>query len=184
MNLDFADVKTVMSVRGMAMMGIGVGSGENRAADAVGNAISSPLLEDNDISGAKGVLVNITGSGSMTMDDYNTVNRIVHEKVHEDANIKIGVVRDDEMGDTIKVTVIATGFGDRFDTDKGGRDFRKSNLSLAESHIPGRTSLDRPTFQRDRERSENVTRIRPPVSFIEDDEDQYDIPTFLRKSVD
>ncbi len=109
MNLDFADVKTVMSVRGMAMMGIGMGSGDNRAADAVNNAISSPLLEDNDISGAKGVLVNISGSEAMTMDDYNTVNRIVHEKVHEEANIKIGVVRDDTMGDNIKVTVIATG---------------------------------------------------------------------------
>ena len=183
MNLDFADVKTVMSVRGMAMMGIGVGTGENRAADAVSNAISSPLLEDNDISGAKGVLVNITGSGAMTMDDYNTVNRIVHEKVHEDANIKIGVVRDDEMGDTIKVTVIATGFGDRFDTEKG-RDFRKNSLALADKHAVGRSSLDRPTFQRDREKTENVTRIRPTVSFIEEDEDQYDIPTFLRKSVD
>ena len=183
MNLDFADVKTVMSVRGMAMMGIGVGSGENRAADAVGNAISSPLLEDNDISGAKGVLVNITGSASMTMDDYNTVNRIVHEKVHEDANIKIGVVRDDEMGDIIKVTVIATGFGDRFETEKG-RDFRKDSSSLTETHVTGKTSLDRPTFQRDREKSENVTRIRPTITFIEDDEDQYDIPTFLRKSVD
>jgi len=183
MNLDFADVKTVMSVRGMAMMGIGMGSGENRAAEAVSNAISSPLLEDNDISGAKGVLVNITGSGSMTMDDYNTVNRIVHEKVHEDANIKIGVVRDDDMGDTIKVTVIATGFGDRFDTEKA-RDFRKSSLSIADKHTTPSVSLDRPTFQRDREKTENITRIRPTVSFIEDDEDQYDIPTFLRKSVD
>jgi len=183
MNLDFADVKTVMSVRGMAMMGIGIGTGENRAADAVGNAISSPLLEDNDISGAKGVLVNITGSATMTMDDYNTVNRIVHEKVHEDANIKIGVVKDDEMGDTIKVTVIATGFGDRFDTEKG-RDFRKNSLAIADKHSPTRSSLDRPTFQRDREKTENVTRIRPTVSFIEEDEDQYDIPTFLRKSVD
>ncbi|MEI7816054.1 MAG: cell division protein FtsZ, partial [Desulfuromonadales bacterium] len=182
-NLDFADVKTVMSVRGMAMMGIGMGSGDNRAAEAVNNAISSPLLEDNDISGAKGVLVNITGSAAMTMDDYNTVNRIVHEKVHEEANIKIGVVRDDEMGENIKVTVIATGFGDRFDVEKG-RDIRKGSLSLADKHVISQTSLDRPTFQRDRERSENVTRIRPPVSFIEDDEDQYDIPTFLRKSVD
>ena len=181
MNLDFADVKTVMSVRGMAMMGIGMGSGENRAAEAVSNAISSPLLEDNDISGAKGVLVNITGSGSMTMDDYNTVNRIVHEKVHEDANIKIGVVRDDEMGDTIKVTVIATGFGDRFDTEKN-RDYRRNSLSVADKHVA--PSLDRPTFQRDREKTENVTRIRPTVSYLEDDEDQYDIPTFLRKSVD
>jgi cell division protein FtsZ len=183
MNLDFADVKTVMSVRGMAMMGIGVGTGENRAADAVGNAISSPLLEDNDISGAKGVLVNITGSATMTMDDYNTVNRIVHEKVHEDANIKIGVVKDDEMGDTIKVTVIATGFGDRFDVEKG-RDFRKNSLGIAGQHSAVRSSLDKPTFQRDREKTENVTRIRSTVSFIEEDEDQYDIPTFLRKSVD
>ncbi|MDD2582785.1 MAG: cell division protein FtsZ, partial [Desulfuromonadaceae bacterium] len=183
MNLDFADVRTVMSVRGMAMMGIGMGSGENRAADAVNNAISSPLLEDNDISGAKGVLVNITGSASMTMDDYNSVNRIVHEKVHEDANIKIGVVRDDEMGDNIKVTVIATGFGDRFDAEKG-RDLRRSSLALADKHVAIPASLDRPTFQRDREKAENITRIRPTVSFVEEDEDQYDIPTFLRKSVD
>ncbi|MDD2541847.1 MAG: cell division protein FtsZ [Desulfuromonadaceae bacterium] len=183
MNLDFADVKTVMSVRGMAMMGIGMGNGENRAADAVNNAISSPLLEDNDISGAKGVLVNITGSESMTMDDYNTVNRIVHEKVHEEANIKIGVVRDDEMGDNIKVTVIATGFGDRFDVEKS-RDLRRSSISLAEKHVVSPASLDRPTFQRDREKTENITRIRPAVSFLEEDEDQYDIPTFLRKSVD
>jgi cell division protein FtsZ len=183
MNLDFADVKTVMSVRGMAMMGIGVGTGENRAADAVCNAISSPLLEDNDISGAKGVLVNITGSSTMTMDDYNTVNRIVHEKVHEDANIKIGVVKDDDMDDTIKVTVIATGFGDRFDAGTG-RNFHGKGLTVAGAPAAGRTTLDKPTFIRDREKTENVTRIRPTVSFIEEDEDQYDIPTFLRRSVD
>jgi cell division protein FtsZ len=183
MNLDFADVKTVMSVRGMAMMGIGTGSGENRAADAVNSAISSPLLEDNDISGAKGVLVNITGSESMTMDDYNTVNRIVHEKVHEDANIKIGVVRDDNLGEVIKVTVIATGFGDRFDTDKA-REFCRSAMPQVEKHSPSKNLLDIPTYKRDRQQSENATRVRPVVTFLEDDEDQYDIPTFLRKSVD
>ena len=183
MNLDFADVKTVMSVRGMAMMGIGVGTGENRAADAVNSAISSPLLEDNDISGAKGVLVNITGSESMTMDDYNTVNRIVHEKVHAEANIKIGVVRDDNLGDLIKVTVIATGFGDRFDAEKAHkRTFVP--LSAEKNVPPSRTMLERPTFIRDRQQAENITRIRPSVSLLEDDEDQYDIPTFLRKSVD
>jgi cell division protein FtsZ len=185
MNLDFADVKTVMSVRGMAMMGIGVGAGENRAADAVNNAIASPLLEDNDISGAKGVLVNITGSTTMTMDDYNTVNRIVHDKVHEDANIKIGVVRDDEMGDTIKVTVIATGFGDRFDVERGHKRSLGSLPIIDKQTTSSRNTLDRPTFIRDRQQTENVTRIRPAASsFIEDDEDQYDIPTFLRKSVD
>jgi cell division protein FtsZ len=185
MNLDFADVKTVMSVRGMAMMGIGVGAGDNRAADAVNNAIASPLLEDNDISGAKGVLVNITGSTTMTMDDYNTVNRIVHDKVHEDANIKIGVVRDDEMGDTIKVTVIATGFGDRFDVERGHKRSLGSLPIIEKQTSSSRNTLDRPTFIRDRQQTENVTRIRPATSsFIEDDEDQYDIPTFLRKSVD
>lgn len=185
MNLDFADVKTVMSVRGMAMMGIGVGAGDNRAADAVNNAIASPLLEDNDISGAKGVLVNITGSTTMTMDDYNTVNRIVHEKVHEEANIKIGVVRDDEMGDTIKVTVIATGFGDRFDVERGHKRSLGALPVLEKQPTSSRNTLDKPTFIRDRQQTENVTRIRPTAaSFIEDDEDQYDIPTFLRKSVD
>lgn len=188
MNLDFADVKTVMSVRGMAMMGIGIGAGDNRAADAVNNAIASPLLEDNDISGAKGVLVNISGSAAMTMDDYNTVNRIVHEKVHEDANIKIGVVRDDEMGDTIKVTVIATGFGDRFDTERGHkRTFTSMQASERPSIAtapPTRGNLDSPTFIRDRQKTENVSRIRPAVSFMDEEDDQYDIPTFLRKSVD
>jgi cell division protein FtsZ len=185
MNLDFADVKTVMSVRGMAMMGIGVGAGDNRAADAVNNAIASPLLEDNDISGAKGVLVNITGSTAMTMDDYNTVNRIVHEKVHEEANIKIGVVRDDEMGDTIKVTVIATGFGDRFDVERGHKRTLGALPVLEKQTTSSRHTLDKPTFIRDRQQTENVTRIRTSASsFIEDDEDQYDIPTFLRKSVD
>lgn len=184
MNLDFADVKTVMSVRGMAMMGIGVGVGDNRAADAVNNAIASPLLEDNDISGAKGVLVNICGSASMTMDDYNTVNRIVHEKVHEEANIKIGVVRDDNMGDTIKVTVIATGFGDRFDADRAHKRSLASMPVVEKQTTSSRHTLDKPTFIRDRQQNENVARIRPAVSFIEDDDDQYDIPTFLRKSVD
>jgi cell division protein FtsZ len=186
MNLDFADVETVMSVRGMAMMGIGTGTGENRASDAVNCAISSPLLEDNDISGAKGVLVNITGSEQMTMDDYNTVNRIVHEKVHPEANIKIGVVRDDNLGETIKVTVIATGFGDRFDAE-AGRDLRKSAMPLMEKATPAKNILDIPTYKRDRQQTEGVSRIRPQVNlapYSEENEDQYDIPTFLRKSVD
>jgi cell division protein FtsZ len=183
MNLDFADVKTVMSVRGMAMMGIGMGNGENRAANAVNAAISSPLLEDNDISGAKGVLVNISGSASMTMDDYNTVNRIVHEKVHEHASIKIGVVKDDNLGETIKVTVIATGFGDRFDKDNRG-DRRRVAISLPEKHVPAKNVLDIPTFKRDRHQAEATAKVRPIATYLEEDEDHYDIPTFLRKSVD
>src|SRR5512138_856101 len=118
-NVDFADVKAIMSERGMAMMGIGIASGENRAVDAATKAISSPLLEDIDISGAKGVLVNITGSSSMTMDEFDAASRVIHEKVHEDANIIIGLVIDEELGDSIKITAIATGFGDRFDAEQG-----------------------------------------------------------------
>jgi len=182
-NVDFADVKSIMSERGMAMMGIGIATGDNRAVEAAKSAISSPLLEDIDVSGARGVLVNITGSSSMTMDDFDAVNKTVHEKVHEDANIIIGVVIDENMVDEIKVTAIVTGFGDRFDVEKG-RDLRHNVTHLAEKGTPARKWLDIPTHIRDRQQHESTTRIRPTVSFIEDDEDQYDIPTFLRKSVD
>ncbi len=184
-NVDFADVKSIMSERGMAMMGIGIAKGDNRAVEAAKSAISSPLLEDIDVSGAKGVLVNITGSSTMTMDDFDAVNKTVHEKVHEDANIIIGVVIDENMGDDIKVTAIVTGFGDRFDVERkpGIR-----GIHARDHHAPAAVRdskfYDRPTFERDRQQTENVTRIRPAVSFIDEDEDQYDIPTFLRKSVD
>lgn len=182
-NVDFADVKSIMSERGMAMMGIGIASGENRAVEAAKCAISSPLLEDIDVSGAKGVLVNITGSSTMTMDDFDAVNKTVHEKVHEDANIIIGVVIDENLGDEIKVTAIVTGFGDRFDMERG-RDLRHNVTPLTDKSSVNKKWLDIPTHIRDRQHNENTTRIRPAVSFIEDDEDQYDIPTFLRKSVD
>src|SRR5512135_986943 len=126
-NVDFADVKAIMSERGMAMMGIGISGGDNRAVEAASRAISSPLLEDIDVSGAKGVLVNISGSSNMTMDDFDAVNRIIHEKFHEDANIIIGLVIDEKLGDHIKITAIATGFGDRFDAEKV-RGVEKKNV--------------------------------------------------------
>ena len=178
-NVDFADVKSIMSVRGMAMMGIGIASGDNRAADAATAAISSPLLEDIDISGAKGVLVNICGSTSMTMDEYEIVSRIIHEKVHEDANIIIGLLVDEELGDTLKVTAIATGFGDRFDMEKGRSEKTVTRLQ----DVP--RSLETPTYIR---RAEHPEPRRTPAtrapSFLVEEDDQYDIPTFLRKSVD
>jgi cell division protein FtsZ len=178
-NVDFADVKSIMSVRGMAMMGIGIASGDNRAADAATAAISSPLLEDIDISGAKGVLVNICGSSSMTMDEYEIVSRIIHEKVHEDANIIIGLLVDEELGDTLKVTAIATGFGDRFDVEKGRSEKTVTRLQ----DVP--RNLETPTYIR---RAEQQEPRRAPVtkapSFLVEEDDQYDIPTFLRKSVD
>jgi cell division protein FtsZ len=179
-NVDFADVKAIMSERGMAMMGIGMASGDNRAVEAATKAISSPLLEDIDISGAKGVLVNISGSSAMTMDDFDAVNRIIHEKVHDEANIIVGVVIDEELGDTIKVTAIATGFGDRFDHEKARQELRNV-APLVQKEI----SRDIPTFMRERDRQPQREPVSRQRSFhMEDDEDQYDIPTFLRKSVD
>ncbi|KAF0215763.1 MAG: cell division protein [Geobacteraceae bacterium] len=176
-NVDFADVKAIMSERGMAMMGIGIASGENRAVEAATKAISSPLLEDIDISGARGVLVNISGSSSMTMDEFDAASRIVHEKVHEDANIIVGLVIDEALGEHIKITAIATGFGDRFDLAKGREEAKKV------APLPSRQEINReiPTFIREKNQRDALVRQR---SFMMDDEEQYDIPTFLRKSVD
>lgn len=176
-NVDFADVKAIMSERGMAMMGIGIGNGENRAVDAALRAISSPLLEDIDISGAKGVLVNISGSASMTMDEFDAASKVIHEKVHEDANIIVGLVIDETLGETIKITAIATGFGDRFDLEKGRHELKNVSAVVKQSEI----NREIPTFIREKQQRETVTRQR---NFLMDDEDQYDIPTFLRKSVD
>jgi len=176
-NVDFADVKSVMSVRGMAMMGIGIASGDNRASDAATAAISSPLLEDIDISGAKGVLVNICGSSSMTMDEFEIVSRIIHEKVHEDANIIIGLLVDEELGDNLKVTAIATGFGDRFDMEK----VKTQNIRSIQDV---RVDFDKPTFVRKTEPDPRRSPVSRQPSFVMDEDDQFDIPTFLRKSVD
>jgi cell division protein FtsZ len=176
-NVDFADVKSIMSVRGMAMMGIGLASGDNRAIDAATCAISSPLLEDIDISGAKGVLVNITGASTMTMDDFDAVNRVIHDKVHDEANIIIGVVIDEEMGDALKVTAIATGFGDRFDVQK------PKGTTLTSVQPRAGLNVDVPTYLR-KEQQGRIERVERQRSLMADDDDQYDIPTFLRKSVD
>lgn len=175
-NVDFADVRAIMSERGMAMMGIGIASGENRAVDAATRAISSPLLEDIDISGAKGVLVNISGSSSMTMEEFDTASRVIHEKVHDEANIIIGLVIDESLTDSIKITAIATGFGDRFDMKEGRNEIRKAASPI---NIR-RNDIERPAFERARER----TVIPHQGSFGDDYDEQYDIPTFLRKSVD
>lgn len=168
-NVDFADVRSIMSERGMAMMGIGEGEGENRATEAAQMAISSPLLEDIDISGSKGVLVNITGSSSLTMDEFDEASRVIHEKVHEDANIIIGLVINEEMGDKLQITAIATGFGESFDEQEG----------LGSQVLPmNKVDRDVPTFLRERQK-EARRGLGAAV-----DEDSYEIPTFMRKRVD
>src|SRR5512143_500008 len=110
-NLDFADVRTIMSEMGMAIMGSGVARGENRAIEAAQRAISSPLLEDMSIRGAKGVLINITGSADLALHEVNDASTLIQEEAHDDANIIFGAVIDEGMGDEIRITVIATGFG-------------------------------------------------------------------------
>lgn len=109
-NVDFADVKTIMSEMGMALMGIGTATGPNRAAEAARSAINSPLLEDIDIEGATGILINITGTSSMTLHEISEASTLIQEAAHEEANIIFGAVIDESMGETIRVTVIATGF--------------------------------------------------------------------------
>ncbi|HYB99636.1 MAG TPA: cell division protein FtsZ [Candidatus Limnocylindrales bacterium] len=112
-NVDFADVRTIMSEMGMAMMGHGIGYGDSRAIDAATNAISSPLLEDISINGARGVLVNITASEDFGIQELNEAVDLIQTQAHEDANIIVGLVHDANLEDEVRITVIATGFGDR-----------------------------------------------------------------------
>lgn len=143
-NLDFADVKTIMHGMGMALMGTGVSSGEHRAVEAAQRAISSPLLEEASIEGAKGVLINITGSEDMTLFEVHEAASIIKEAADEEANIIFGTVIDAGMKDEIKVTVIATGFDS---ATKGFLNTRGESLSAmappARPHVtaPGRVAI-------------------------------------------
>src|SRR5262244_3175046 len=109
-NRDFADVKAIMSGQGYAVMGTAVATGSNRAVDAANRAIASPLLEDNSIQGAQGILINICGSPSLSLHEVHEASSIIQKAAHENANIIFGAVQDDQMKDTIKITVIAAGF--------------------------------------------------------------------------
>src|SRR5712675_2001506 len=109
-NRDFADVKTIMQGQGYAVMGTAVASGANRAVDAANRAISSPLLEDNSIQGAQGILINVTGSNSLALHEVHEASSIIQKAAHENANIIFGAVMDESMKDQVKITVIAAGF--------------------------------------------------------------------------
>jgi cell division protein FtsZ len=109
-NRDFADVKTIMHGQGYAVMGTAVATGQNRAVDAANRAISSPLLEDNSIQGAQGILINISGSSSLTLHEVHEASTVIQKAAHENANIIFGAVQDDNMKDALKITVIAAGF--------------------------------------------------------------------------
>ncbi len=188
-NVDFADVRTVMSNRGMAMMGIGMAEGERRAAEAAHSAISSPLLEEVDISGAMGVLVNISGSSNMTMEEFEEASTIIHEKVHENANIIVGLVIDENLGDKIKITAIATGFGDAQE-EKNVTDIVDQRAQML-AQASNKVDFDVPTHIRNQaqpvsqpygRRSRDVSSSQSRDMFVDDE--QFDIPTFLRRRVD
>lgn len=184
-NVDFADVRTIMSEMGQALMGSGVARGENRAAEAARKAISSPLLEDISINGARGVLINITGSSDMTMHDIQEASSLIQEEAHEDAHIIFGAVLDDNMGEDVRVTVIATGFGKHAE-HKGHRGDYHHREGIQPALILG--NLDVPTvFRRDKAveiKGNEIRRLNKLGGFNGDDEDLYDTPTFLRKQAD
>lgn len=177
-NLDFADVRTVMKEMGMAMMGIGVANGDNRAVQAAQSAISSPLLEDVSIDGARGVLVNITGGSEMSLYEVNEALSLIYDSADKEANIIFGAVIEESLGDEVRVTVIATGFGDKPDM---------VDLKKMPHDASRRADVDHvPAFIRKKEKAEyrDYSNVGVLHKFPADQEDEYDIPTFLRRQAD
>ena len=166
-NLDFADVKSIMAGMGMALMGAGRASGEDRALRATQEAISSPLLEEASINGAKGVLINITGGLDLTLFEVNEASSIIREAADEDANIIFGAVIDESMHDEMKITVIATGF-DKESADAGLIPNPNVMPAVQPRYLP-RTSDELPA------RSAAGGQSRS---------DDLDVPAFIRKKAD
>jgi len=194
-NLDFADVRTVMAEMGLALMGAASACGENRAIEAAQKAISSPLLEDISIQGARGVLINITGGPDLCLHEVNEAASMIQEEAHDDANIIFGAVIDEEMKDEIRITVIATGFGD------AKEEIKPVSAAVAPiSHAPQKNKkvvhlgtiiddLDAPTWQRKKQGSDDVETVTLNKTSFQltadkDEDDKYDIPTFLRRQMD
>ncbi len=177
-NVDFADVRTVMSEMGMAMMGTGVSSGENRAREAAEAAIASPLLEDIDFSGARGVLVNITAGMDMSIGEFEAVGEAIKSFASENATVVVGTVIDPEMSDELRVTVVVTGLN-----RQGGREGAQSRPAMARSTTksdgsPDYHALDRPAYMR----NQDAPRESSEADDYKDKDVEYlDIPAFLRK---
>jgi cell division protein FtsZ len=177
--VDFADVKTIMCARGMAIMGIGEAAGENRAREAAQKAISSPLLEDISIHGARGVLINVTGNVDMTLNEVSEASTLIQEQAHEDAKIIWGLVYDHSMEDAIRITVIATGFEEQVQTDEERTDSYAHGRLFDEGNTPSfmkkKVAIDYKV---------DYKEIKTKSDNIDIDDDRYDVPTFLRKQAD
>ncbi|MBM4273232.1 MAG: cell division protein FtsZ [Deltaproteobacteria bacterium] len=184
-NVDFADVRTVMKERGMALMGTGIASGGNRAADAASKAISSPLLEDISIRGARGILINITAAPDITMEELKEICGIVQTEAHEDAIIKWGLVYDDGMGEEIRVTVIATGIGKRAPAVEAPVWTAPAAAAMEEDlDIPTILRKEADTRRGERPSAMGVAGARKNIVHpdLQYEESELDVPPFLRKA--
>lgn len=207
-NVDFADVRTIMTGMGMALMGTGIAKGEHRALEAAQRAISSPLLEETSIQGARGVLINISGGHDLTLHEVAEAARIISDSVDPDANIISGMVIDPTLEDAMKVTVIATGF-DRSGDDRPRVPAQSSYTMSRPTPVPAPSLAATPSTERERERERERTEREEPaeksaadipfyrkaIAHIRGDDpngfgpnwsnvDDYDIPTVLRKQMD
>jgi cell division protein FtsZ len=171
-NVDFADVRSVMNQSGEALMGCGIASGENRAIEAAQKAISSPLLEGINIKGAKSVLLNVTGSSNLTMQEINEGNNVIFEAAGEEANVIFGCVRKEEMNDYVSYTVIATGFeganqsfgakGKSYSNKPKEKEFFRSGFNFLDTNKEVNTEdLDVPT----------ILRMKSPKASLDKEED-------------
>ena len=179
-NVDFADVRTVMSEMGMAMMGTGVSSGENRAREAAESAIASPLLEDVDFSGARGILVNITAGMDMSIGEFEAVGDAVKAFAADNATVVVGTVIDPDMSEELRVTVVVTGIG-------CGEEVlpRHSSTTIRSTKNDGTmdyNQLDRPTYLRYQDTQQEP--VERDEGVIEKEVEYLDIPAFLRRGDD
>jgi cell division protein FtsZ len=180
-NVDFADVRTVMSEMGMAMMGSGAAMGDSRALEAAEAAVRSPLLEDIDFSGARGILVNIAAGVDITLTEFSQVGATIEDFASDNATVVIGTVIDPDMGEEMRVTVVATGLGlDGEELDKGADLPQALRRRIAGDGVPDYGVLDKPTVIRNKAMQDGGT----PEGGKQQDLEYLDIPAFLRRQAD
>jgi len=177
-NLDFADVRTIMSGMGDAVMGTGIAEGEKRAEEAAHKAISSPLLEDTSVKGAKGVIINITGGEDMSLVEVNDASSIIHDEADPDANIIFGAVVDPRMEGRMKITVIATGF--QRAASGSGRRTSVTPVDISNYKRPMEMAVGSEGFYR-KGVSDSLSMDLDFGAIEQEGGDDLDVPTFMRK---
>jgi len=185
-NRDFADVKAIMSGQGYAVMGTAVATGSNRAVDAANRAIASPLLEDNSIQGAQGILINICGSPSLTLHEVHEASSIIQKAAHENANIIFGAVQDETMKDSVKITVIAAGFKEANKKNVSKRPEFLPKTWKAGREVPVAAAAAAGAGSGSSSTSESQTIVHQVQQNVRDvaqdvPADDLDVPTFLRR---